>query len=319
MAKNNLARRKQQLKGLLSEENFKKSLLDVLPKHLTPERVVKMVLLAASRQPRIFECTDASIIKAAITSGQLGLDCSGTLGQAYLVPYFNGKIKKYEVQFIPGYQGLISLARRSGEIRRIESRIVCENDKFEFEYGFNQNLRHIPNLQNPGPMSCVYAIAEFVDGSKQLEIMTAKQIEGIKNRSKAKNAGPWVTDYGEMARKTVVRRLFKYLPCSTELEVAIEADNQQYDFETQTNISAGIEGTKKQLKKVVESKEVKDETNNDVDSETTTETPVDEIPDNEVTLKYHCVKCEHDFDEPKKSGKAILCPKCLSDDIINNP
>lgn len=88
------------------------------------------------------ENNDAYHGRAKGGPSKLGLDCVGTLGQGYLVPYYNSKIKAYECQFIAGYQGLIELARRSGNIARIESRVVYEKDAFEVEYGLNQKLVH---------------------------------------------------------------------------------------------------------------------------------------------------------------------------------
>lgn len=218
------------LENLLSGEAFQKTLLTVLPKHLTPERVVKMALVAASRQPRLWECTKESILQSIMKSAELGLDCSGTLGRAYLVPYFNSKIGAYECQFIPGYQGLIELARRSGNIARIESRVVYEHDKFVVEYGLDQKLAHTPAMTSDrGAMKCVYAVAEMTDGSRQIELMTMAEIESIRLRSKAKDGGPWKTDYAEMARKTVIRRIAKYLPLSLELEKAFEADDRLFN------------------------------------------------------------------------------------------
>lgn len=221
------------LEHLMNNGTFQASLADVLPKHLTPERVVKMALVAASRQPTLFKCTKESFLQAIMKSAELGLDCSGTLGRAYLVPYFNSKVGAYECQFIPGYQGLIELARRSGNIARIESRVVYEKDAFTVEYGLDQKLIHTPSLvADRGDMQCVYAIAELMDGSRQLEVMTMDEVERIRNRSKAKDSGPWKTDYAEMARKTVIRRLAKYLPLSTELQKAFEADDEQFSHFT---------------------------------------------------------------------------------------
>lgn len=217
------------LEGLMANGTFQESLKTVLPQHLTPERVVKMALVAASRQPLLFKCTKESFLQAIMKAAELGIDCSGTLGRGYLIPYYNSKLSAYEAQFLVGYQGLIELARRSGNIARIESRVVYEKDKFTVEYGLDQKLIHTPLLASDrGQMQCVYAIAEMTDGSRQLEVMTISEVESIRNRSKAKDSGPWKTDYAEMARKTVIRRLAKYLPLSTELQKAFEADDEQF-------------------------------------------------------------------------------------------
>lgn len=264
MNNNQIQQAKKNLEGLLRREEFQRSLADVAPKHITKERIVKLALVAASRQPKLFECTPQSFLQSVMKSAELGLDCVGTLGQGYLVPYYNGKIKAFECQFIVGYQGLIELARRSGNISRIESRVVYEKDEFVVEYGLEPKLIHKPYLGGDrGKIVCVYAIAELKDGSRQVEVMTLDEVERIRDRSKAKDGGPWVTDFAEMARKTVIRRLAKYLPLSPELAKAIETDDQQFDYhnaplDVAADIQAGIDGLKKRLKKKIDSAEVAD-------------------------------------------------------------
>lgn len=264
MNNNQIQQAKRNLEGLLRREEFQRSLADVAPKHITKERIVKLALVAASRQPKLFECTPQSFLQSVMKSAELGLDCVGTLGQGYLVPYYNGKIKAFECQFIVGYQGLIELARRSGNISRIESRVVYEKDEFVVEYGLEPKLIHKPYLGGDrGKIVCVYAIAELKDGSRQVEVMTLDEVERIRDRSKAKEGGPWVTDFAEMARKTVIRRLAKYLPLSPELAKAIETDDQQFDYhgaplDVAADIQAGIDGLKKRLKKKIDSAEIAD-------------------------------------------------------------
>ncbi len=219
-----IVRDKNGLESLMGQ--MKDKIRDVLPKHLTPERVVKQVMVAASRNPRLFDCTQMSIAKSMMDASELGLDCSGSLGQGYLVPFFNGKLQSYESQFIPGYRGLIDLARRSGKIASIEAHNVHQKDSFEIEYGLNPKLSHRPYVDgDPGKIKLSYAIAKMTDGSMQVEVMTGNQVEAIRQRSKAKDSGPWVTDTEEMYRKTVIKRLCKYLPLSPELARAIEIDD----------------------------------------------------------------------------------------------
>lgn len=279
MNNNQIQQAKKNLEGLLRREEFQRSLADVAPKHITKERIVKLALVAASRQPKLFECTPQSFLQSVMKSAELGLDCVGTLGQGYLVPYYNGKIKAFECQFIVGYQGLIELARRSGNISRIESRVVYEKDEFIVEYGLEPKLIHKPYLGGDrGKIVCVYAIAELKDGSRQVEVMTLDEVERIRDRSKAKDGGPWITDFAEMARKTVIRRLAKYLPLSPELAKAIETDDQQFDYhnaplDVAADIQAGIDGLKKRLKKKIDSAEVAD-----AESETEQQNDETEVP-----------------------------------------
>jgi len=203
------------------------SLEVVLPKHLTPERIIKIALSAVSRNHSLMQCSTVSILQAVMLSSQLGLEAGGPFGSAYLVPFKNKYTGTMEAQLIPGYRGLMELARRSGKIHSIEARIVYIKDKFQFQYGSNPLIFHEPYIEkDPGEMIYVYAIAWPVEGNSQFDVMTKEQVDKIRNRSMAKDSGPWVTDYLEMARKTVVRRLCKYLPLTPQLSTALEIDER---------------------------------------------------------------------------------------------
>jgi recombination protein RecT len=199
----------------------------VLPKHLTGERLIRIVGAAASRQPELLECTPLSIAQAVVASSQLGLEPVGSLGHAYLVPFSNGRNGQREAQLIIGYRGLIDLARRSGNIASIEAHVIHERDAFDVCYGLESKIEHRPYMgsDDPGSIVAAYAIARFKDGTVQTEIMTIKEILAIRDRAKASKFGPWVSDFDEMARKTVVKRLCKYLPLSAELADAVAVDN----------------------------------------------------------------------------------------------
>lgn len=212
-------------------ESKKASLAQVLPKHLSPERLVKIAISACSKNPALLNCTPESVYLAVSQSAQLGLEPGGVLGGAYLVPYKN------TCQLIVGYRGLIDLARRSGQIASIEAHVVRDGDEFALEFGLTPKLMHRPRLDGgaPGPMKFAYAIARLRDGSTQYEVMTKAEIDAIRARSRSSTSGPWVSDYDEMARKTVLRRLCKYLPLSTELASALDGEEQG---EAQSNVAA---------------------------------------------------------------------------------
>jgi len=208
-------------------EKRKDAFAKILPRHMNPDRLIKVALLAMSRQPLLLSCTQLSLMQSMMAAAQLGLEPDGVLGSAYLVPYKNNKTGNYEAQLIPGYRGLIDLARRSGQIARIEAHVIREKDEFDFAFGLEMRLSHKPHFpDDAGQIIGAYALAELKDGSKQVEVMSRADIDAIRNRSKAKDHGPWATDYSEMARKTVVRRLIKYLPLSVELATAVELDNR---------------------------------------------------------------------------------------------
>ena len=204
----------------------KTSIASALPKHLSAERIARVALSELRTNPVLLGCEPASLVNAIVKASQLGLEVGGALGHAYLVPY------KTEATLIVGYRGLIALARRSGEIQSLTARVVHERDTFELEYGLNEKLRHIPSTEaDPGEMTHAYAVARLKDGGVQYEVMTMAEIESIRKRSRAGQSGPWVSDYEEMARKTVVRRLAKYLPISIEMADALTADQDALEVD----------------------------------------------------------------------------------------
>lgn len=209
-------------------ERVKPRMEAALPRHLTADRLIKVALTAISRNPRVLECTPESLALALMEVGQLGLEPHGPLGHAYLVPYRNKRTGRYEVQFQPGYRGLMELARRSGCVDAIEAHVVYEGDDFYYERGLQPKLVHKPCLdpEERGELRYVYAIAWPRSGSMAMwEVMSRKEIEAARRMSQSGDDGAWVNHYDSMARKTVIKRLCKYLPQSPELAVAIAKDD----------------------------------------------------------------------------------------------
>lgn len=194
---------------------------------LTPQRIVKVVVLAANKNPVLAECTHLSLIRSVMEIGAVGLEPGGPLGQAFLVPFRNNKTGKYEAQPIISYRGLIALARRSGHITSVEAHIVYAKDRFVLRLGTASGIEHEPFLGGPrGEAVSVYCVAHFKDGGYHTEFMTRYEVEKIRDKhSKARGGGPWQEHFEEMARKTVIRRAAKYWPLSIELAEAMEVQN----------------------------------------------------------------------------------------------
>ncbi|WP_044894819.1 recombination protein RecT [Bacillus alveayuensis] len=188
-----------------------------LPKHMDADRMARIALTTIRTNPKLLECSVPSLLGAVMQAAQLGLE-PGLIGHCYLVPFKNGKTGQSDVQFIIGYKGMIDLARRSGNIESIYAHAVYSNDTFEYEYGLHPKLVHKPAMTDRGEFIGAYAVAHFKDGGYQFEFMPKEEIEKRRKRSKAANAGPWVTDYEEMAKKTVIRHMWKYLPISIEIQ-----------------------------------------------------------------------------------------------------
>lgn len=193
------------------------------PKHVNPERLLKVLTASMRKTPALKDCTAASLINCFRVSVELGLDPGGTLGHLYLVP-FSGTCTP-----IVGYRGMIELARRSGVVKRFEAHVVYEQERFDVRFGLEPRLTHTPCLSGErGPPVAVYAVALLKDGQSQFEVMTFADVEAVRARSRSGKNGPWVTDWGEMAKKTVAKRLCKYLPMTEELARASEVDDEDY-------------------------------------------------------------------------------------------
>lgn len=228
----NLTTKQKSFRDLI--ERAKSSITDILPKHLNPDRLARTMLLAMTRQPLLYECSVESILQSFMTCAELGLEPGGVRGYMYLVPYWNGKLRCYECQCIPGYRGLMHLAKNCADVSFFSARVVHAADKFRVNYGTTEDLLHEPCLDdNRGPAVCVYAVAHLRTGEKQFEVLTRSQVEAIKSRSRSRDkngnlVGPWITDEAEMWRKTAIRRLMKYMELSESLERAIDLDDAQY-------------------------------------------------------------------------------------------
>lgn len=213
-------------------EAYKGEIARALPKHMTPDRMARIALTEFRKTPALMKCDPATLFGAVIQCSQLGLEPGGAMGHAYLIPFENRKKGTTDVQFIIGYRGMLDLARRSGQIVSISAREVCANDKFRYCYGINETIEHIPADGDRGELTHVYAVARLKDGGVQFEVLSRSQIEEIRDGSQgyrmAKKYGredtPWISHFAEMAKKTVIRRLFKYLPVSIEIQRAVGLD-----------------------------------------------------------------------------------------------
>lgn len=199
-------------------------ILQALPSHLksNPDRLRSIALTECRKTPKLRECDPISFLGAIIQSAQLGLE-PGPLGHYWLVPKrVNGQ---WEVVGMLGYRGMIDLARRSGQIESITAEVVRAGDEFSYELGLTPSLRHIP-YDDDGELTHVYAVARLKGGGAQFTVMTRKAVDKVRGGSAAGQSGPWQSHFEEMARKTVIRRLFKLLPISIEIARAIDLDER---------------------------------------------------------------------------------------------
>src|SRR5690606_6562964 len=199
---------------------------EALPRHMDVDRVMRLAMTTIRTTPQLREADVSSLLGAVMQAAQLGLE-PGLLGQCYLLPFKNNKKGITEVQFIIGYKGMIDLARRSGHIESIYAHAVYEKDEFEYELGLEPKLKHKPSTEAVrGDFIGAYADAHLKAGGHHFEFMPNSEIEKRKARSKSANSSysPWKTDYEEMAKKTVIRHMWKHLPISVEIQEAVAHD-----------------------------------------------------------------------------------------------
>lgn len=180
-----------------------------LPPHISPEKFQRVVLTVAGQSPELLNADRRSLLGACIKCAQDGLVPDGR--EAALV-MFGGK-----VQYMPMMAGLLKRARNTAEIASVTSHVVYNGDEFGIEYGDDERLTHKPSLDaDRGKPIGAYAIARLKDGSMVREWMSVAEIEKVRAVSRAKGSGPWTQWWDEMARKTVFRRLSKWLPTDAE-------------------------------------------------------------------------------------------------------
>ncbi|MDE5581991.1 MAG: recombinase RecT [Treponemataceae bacterium] len=199
-----------------------------LPPNITPERMARIAMTALSKSELLSQSTRNSFLGALLTSAQLGLECNTPLGQAYLIPYTNKKTGRVETQFQLGYQGMLDLCYRTNQYKTIQARVVYKGDEFDYSYGFNENLRHIPHGKTKDPVF-VYAYYELISGGRAFEVMSWKEVltfaEKYSQSVKNKKSSPWESDTEAMAKKTVLKKVMKYAPKSVEIANAVARDS----------------------------------------------------------------------------------------------
>lgn len=211
--------RKRDIKSWFESEGFREQIAAALPSVCPPKQFLRVCMTTVFNNPALQRCTKETMIQSVMECAQLGLQPDGVLGNAYIIPYGQ------KAQFQLGYKGMLTLARRSGEIKTISAEAVFKNDKFSYALGLNPTLEHVPPLDGErGDMTHVYATAHFRDGGYQFVVMSRADVEKIRKSSKASGNGPWVTHYDAMARKTVIRQLFKFLPASVDVQRAFALD-----------------------------------------------------------------------------------------------
>lgn len=226
------------VKKLLMNQGARDQLAMVAARHLNPERMMRVTANAIRANPKLGQCEPMSFLGALMQCASLGLEPNTVMGHAYLIPFENRRKNITEVQVVVGYKGLIDLARRSGHITSISAGIHYDDDElWEYEEGTEARLRHRMGPQE-GKKRHAYAIAKFRDGGHAYVVLPWSKIISIRDASQGyktairynKTDTPWITHEDEMAKKTAIRALSKYLPMSIEFVEALTTDEAKADY-----------------------------------------------------------------------------------------
>ena len=224
----NKAGGKMAIRDHLNSDAFKNEVARVLPKHCTPERMVRTGLTALMKTPKLASCTPESFLNCMLQLSQWGLEPDGR--HAHLIPY--GDV----CTLILDYKGIVDLVLRSGTVRSIHADVVHEGDLFVYDLG--EVTKHTPHYlrtdetkpEKAGKIIAAYCRVVFNDGGTKSEVMSVDEVEKVRAASRAGGSGPWKDWWSEMAKKTVFRRASKWLKLSAEVADAFERDDQQFQY-----------------------------------------------------------------------------------------
>ncbi len=218
------------IREFLEGDAFKDQLAKALPRHLHADRFIRIAITAMNRTPKLMQCDKASFFNSLLTLSQLGLEPDGR--RAHLIPFENRKKGITECQLIVDYKGIVELISNAGDVANIHADVVCEGDVFVYDKG--AILQHTIDFKQPrGKAYAAYAIIRFKDNTEKVEVMTKDEIESIRKRSRAGESGPWVTDWNEMAKKTVFRRASKWVKLSPEQRDVIELNDNEFEVDSE--------------------------------------------------------------------------------------
>lgn len=198
-----------------------------LPPQIPVEKFIRTTLTAVQMNPELLGADRRSLLGACMKAAQDGLLLDGREAAPVIFRTKEGP----KVQYMPMVGGILKKIRNSGELASISAHVVYDKDHFEYELGDNENIVHKPFLgEDRGKPIAVYAVAKTKDGAIYREVMSVADVDKVRQASRAKDAGPWVQWWDEMAKKTVIRRMAKRLPSSADVDQVLQSDNEASGF-----------------------------------------------------------------------------------------
>ena len=202
-----------------------------LPPQIPVQKFLRTTMTAVQMNPELLNCDRRSLLASCMKAAQDGLLVDGREAALVIFRTKSGPA----AQYMPMIGGLLKKLRNSGELASISAHVAYDGDEFRYELGDEERIVHRPNLDSDrGKPIAAYAIARTKDGAVYREVMSREQIEQVRSVSRARDNGPWVQWWEEMARKTVLRRLMKRLPSSADLDAVLAHDNETNDLAPQT-------------------------------------------------------------------------------------
>ena len=221
-----MADKKNELAVMLQEH--KREIMKLAPKYVNPERMYS-IYLEAVKNPKLRGCTIESVLSTAKRMAEMGTEIVGA-GGMWLVP-FKSKTGAVILNGLPDWRLIIDKARRVKVIKHAMAEAVYQNDIFSYERGMNPSLIHKPALKDRGELIAFYCVYTLPDGTKDFGVMSIDEVQAIRKRSKASDSGPWITDFAEMGKKTVIKRTLKVFEgASPELSNIMRIDNEAMGY-----------------------------------------------------------------------------------------
>ena len=246
---------KDQLEKQMSEK------IAALPKDFNQTRFVQNALAVLNESTNLQKCKPQSVVIGLLKGAFLGLDFFRK--ECYLIPYGQ------DAQFQTDYRGEMKLAKKYSinPIKDVYSKLVREGDFFNEEViNGKQSIEFKPIPFNDGKIQGAFAVVYYKDGSMMYDAMSFDEIEETrKNFSKVPNGKAWKNSWGEMAKKTVMRRLLKLVEIDFENSEQDKAWNDADDKDYEKDVTPERKKSKLEQSFEKQEKEVKEEI---IDSET---------------------------------------------------
>lgn len=227
----------EKLRNYVQTEDFLRQVAPLVGGENQAKTFVRVVLNAVQKTPELLYAERKSLLLACMAAAR---DRLMPDGKEAVLNIYRTKIKRDgrdewidAAQYLPMVAGLIKKLYESGHVISVDAAVVYKADVFEFERGDNPRILHKPNLEaeDPGPIIAAYVIIKLKTGETKREVLARRDIDKIRAASKAPDSPAWKTWFDQMAIKAVIKRAYKQVPSSVEVDAVIAADNDALGFD----------------------------------------------------------------------------------------